>query len=116
MGAINETDLVRTKVGDLRDLFRSRHCVWKTFAEELEHLEEVFSRFKSAGLKLKQGKHVLFQKSVMYLGHIVSARGIETDPVKVERVCDWPVPGNATEVESILGLARYYRRFIASFA
>ena len=63
--------------------------------------EEVFSRFKSAGLKLKQGKHVLFQKSVMYLGHIVSARGIETDPVKVERVCDWPVPGNATEVKSI---------------
>lgn len=52
----------------------------------------------------------------MYLGHIVSARGIETDPVKVERVCDWPVPGNATEVKSILGLASYYRRFIPSFA
>ena len=52
----------------------------------------------------------------MYLGHIVSARGIETDPVKVERVCDWPVPGNATEAKSILGLASYYRRFVPSFA
>ena len=88
----------------------------KTFAEELEHLEEVFSRFKSAELKLKQGKHVLFQKSVTYLGHIVSARSIETDSVKVERVCDWPVPGNATKVKSILRLASYYRRFIPSFA
>ena len=88
----------------------------KTFAEELEHLEEVFARFKSSGLKLKQGKPVLFQKSVRYLGHIVSARGIETDPDKVERVCDWPVPGNATDVKSFLGLASYYRRFIPSFA
>ena len=59
---------------------------------------------------------MLFQKSVRYLGHIVSARGIEADPDKVERVCDWPVPGNATDVKSLLGLASYYRRFIPSFA
>ena len=87
----------------------------KTFAEELEHLEEGFARFKSARLKLKQGKRVLFQKGVRYLSHIVSARGIETDLVKVERVCDWPVPGNATDAKSFLGLASYYRRFIPSF-
>ena len=50
----------------------------KTFLEELERLEEVFIRFESAGLKLKPCKCVLFQKSVAYLGHIVSERGIET--------------------------------------
>ena len=66
----------------------------KTFLEELERLEEVFVRFESAGLKLKPGKCVLFQKSVAYL------RGIETDPSKVERVCEWPVPENASEVKS----------------
>ena len=69
----------------------------KTFLEELERLEEVFVRFESAGLKLKPGKCVLFQKSVAYLGHLVSERGIETDPSKVERVCEWPAPENATE-------------------
>ena len=88
----------------------------KTFLEELERLEEVFVRFESAGLKLKPGKRVLFQKSVAYLGHIVSERGIETDPSKVERVCEWPAPENATEVKSFLGLASYYRRFVPSFA
>ena len=88
----------------------------KTFLEELERLEEVFVRFESAGLKLKPSKCVLFQKSVAYLGHIVSERGIETDPSKVERVCEWSGPENATEVKSFLGLASYHRRFVPNFA
>ena len=50
-----------------------------TFLEELERLEEVIVRFESAGLKMKPRKCVLFQKSVAYLGHIVSERGTETD-------------------------------------
>ena len=82
----------------------------------MERLEEVFRRFVSAGLKLKPSKCVLFQKSVAYLGHIVSENGIETDPAKVERVCEWPVPENSTEVKSFLGLAGYYRRFVPNFA
>ena len=88
----------------------------RTFVEELKRLEEVFVRLKSAGLKLKPSKCVLFQKSVAYLGHIVSESGIKTDPAKVERVCEWPVPENVTEVKSFLGLAGYYRRFVPNFA
>ena len=88
----------------------------RIFQEELERLEEVFRRIVSAGLKLKPSKCVLFQKSVAYLGHIVSENGIETDPAKVERVCEWPVPENSTEVKSFLGLAGYYRRFVPNFA
>ena len=88
----------------------------KTFLEELERLEEVFVRFESAGLKLKPGKCVLFQKSVAYLGQTVSERSIETDPSGVERVCEWPVPENASEVKRFLGLASYYRRFLPNFS
>ena len=80
----------------------------RTFQEELERLEEVFIRLASAGLKLKPSKCLLFQKRVAYLGHIVSEEGIETDPAKVKRVHGWPVPENATEVKSFLGLASYY--------
>ena len=60
----------------------------KTFLEELERLEEIFVLFESAELKLKPSKCVPFQKSVPYLGHIVSERGIDADPSKVEQVCE----------------------------
>ena len=33
------------------------------------------------------------------MGHTVCESVIETDPAKVERVCDWPVPENAYDVE-----------------
>ena len=38
------------------------------------------------------------------------------NPKKVEKVWDWPIPINAKEVHSFLGLASYYQRFIPKFA
>ena len=87
-----------------------------TFQENLERLEEVFLRLAKTGLKLKPVKCNLFQKEVAYLGHIVSQRGISTDPAKTDMVRQWPTPTSATEVRSFLGLASYYRRFMPQFA
>ena len=75
----------------------------RTFAKELKCLE-VLVHFKFAGLKLKPSKCVLFQKSVSYLGHIVSESGIKTDPAKIKRVCEWPVPENVLATISALVL------------
>ena len=52
------------------------------FESTLLHLRKVFSRFREANLKLKPSKCKLFQKEVQYLGHIVSAQGVKTDPSK----------------------------------
>ncbi|KAL9967719.1 hypothetical protein ACROYT_G026008 [Oculina patagonica] len=69
-----------------------------------------------AGLRFETCLIYLDDKSVTYLGHVVSESGMNTDPAKVERVCEWPVPENATEVKSFLGLVGYYRRFVPNFA
>jgi len=76
----------------------------------------VLERLRSAGLKLKPQKCALFQKSISFLGHVVTEEGIGTDPTKTEVVKRWPVPRSVREVLSFLGLASYYRRFVPNFA
>ena len=57
-----------------------------------------------------------WQDQNKYLGHYISAEGIEVDPKKVAAVKSYPVPKNVTEVRAFLGLAGYYRRFCKDFA
>lgn len=53
---------------------------------------------------------------LIYLGHIVSADGMQPDPDKIEAVRAWPAPNSVRQVCTFLGLTGYYRRFIARYA
>ena len=87
-------------------------CFGKTFDQAFDNLKQVLQRLKDANLKVKTSKCFLFQTSVSFLGHRVSEEGIATDPEKINKVREWPVPSNLTEVKSFLGLCSYYRSFI----
>ncbi|KAL6458845.1 hypothetical protein MHYP_G00323170 [Metynnis hypsauchen] len=88
----------------------------KDVSEMLQRLSQVFNRLLQANLKLKPSKCCLFRRQVAYLGHIVSAQGIATDPEKVQKVQQWPEPTCVSEVRQFVGLAAYYRRFVPDFA
>jgi len=77
----------------------------ETEDEHFERLITVLGHLRSAGLKLKAEKCVLFQKSVSFQGHVISESGIAADPRKIKAVAEWPVPKAIREVRSFLGLA-----------
>lgn len=52
----------------------------ETFEEMKQNLNEVFSRLRTANLKINPKKCVLFDREIKHLGHIVSAEGITMDP------------------------------------
>ena len=84
--------------------------------EHLEHLEEIFTRLKAAGLKLKLEKCCFFKRHIQYLGHLISADGNQPLPEKLESIAKMPAPRNPKEVKQFLGLIGYYRKFILRFA
>jgi hypothetical protein len=47
---------------------------------------------------------------------VLSEDGISVDPTKVQEVLDWKASTSVHEVQSFLGLAGYYRRFIPNFS
>ena len=88
----------------------------RTPEEHLEQLDAVFTKIGKAGLKLKPSKCEFFKKWIAYLGHIVSDKGIKTDPKKIKAVVDWPVPETVHDVWSFLGFTNYYRKFVYKYA
>ena len=56
------------------------------FDSYLQRLEKVFKRLQDAGLKLKPTKCELLQDEVYYLRHVVSTKGVATDPANVETI------------------------------
>ena len=88
----------------------------KTFKEHLDRLDQVVRRVQEAGLKLKPEKCQLFQDEVVFLGHRVNKDGILPDKANIEKVVNWSIPRNPTEIRQFLGTATYYRRFVKGFS
>ncbi|KAL5547693.1 hypothetical protein UlMin_002924 [Ulmus minor] len=87
----------------------------KDLQEHQVHLEIVLTTLMQESLIANRKKCVFAQPSLDYLGHIISAEGVATDPSKVQAMEQWPTPKSVKEVRGFLGLTGYYRRFVKNY-
>jgi hypothetical protein len=86
-----------------------------TLEEHISHLNQVLAELRKHQLYLKESKCSFAQYSLEYLGHIISSKGVSTDPSKISAMLQWPVPTNMTQLRAFLGLTGYYRRFVKGY-
>ena len=88
----------------------------KSFENCLENLRHALIRCEENNLVLNWEKCHFMEKEGIVLGHQISARGIEVDKAKIEKIEKLPPPSSRKGIRSFLGHAGFYRRFIKDFS
>ncbi|MCG8112252.1 MAG: reverse transcriptase, partial [Candidatus Thiodiazotropha taylori] len=88
----------------------------RNFDEHIKRVEEVFTRLRDAGLKLKPDKCDMLQPEVVFLGHVVTAEGIKPNATNISKILEWPRPTTPRQVKQLVAMGSYYRRYVENFA
>ncbi|KAG8819677.1 hypothetical protein FRC17_010364 [Serendipita sp. 399] len=85
-------------------------------AEHEAAVREVLKRLRKHGLFVKAEKCTFASREVEFLGFICTDEGVKMDDAKVKTIKEWPTPKNVRDIQSFLGFANFYRRFISDYS
>ena len=85
-------------------------------ATNREQVREVLHRLHKHGLFAKPEKCEFYKEKIKFLGYLLSPQGLTMDPAKIQVILDWPEPRRVKDIQSFLGFANFYRRFIYNFS
>jgi len=80
------------------------------------HVKEVLNQLRKAGLYTKAEKCEFHSDSIEYLGYVLSPSGLTMSDAKVKTIQEWPKSKKVKNIQSFLGFANFYRRFIFNYS
>lgn len=81
----------------------------KDLQSHLVHLRAIFIALQDNKFYIKESKCSFAQDQLQYLGHIILANRVATDPKNIAAMLRWPAPTTVPELRGFLGLIGYYR-------
>ncbi|MBW0508039.1 hypothetical protein O181_047754 [Austropuccinia psidii MF-1] len=88
----------------------------KSEEEHVTNVSTVLSRLRANNLFAKASKCLFHVSSVEYLGYVVSPEVLKMDQANVQQIFNWPPPRNLKALQSFLGFANFYHRFIKNYS
>ena len=87
-----------------------------TFAKHCKSLDRALTLIEEAGPKVKPEKCRALPQHAPFVGHILSSKGVSTDPEKVSAVKSWPPPTSVSQSRVFPEKIGHYRKFTPDFA
>ena len=111
------TAALRPLIGKFHHIYLDDIVIWSNSLDEHEkNVRAVLEALRVARLYVNRDKTQLFCTEIDFLGHHISACGIEANNKKIDRILNWPEPKSPTEVRGFLGLVRYIAAFLPALA
>src|SRR5581483_7725921 len=111
------TAIFQDMIEDCMEVFMDDFSVFgNSFDDCLNSLDRVLTRCEESHLVLNWEKCHFMVREGIVLGHKISKDGLEVDKAKIETISKLPPPTNIKGVQSFLGHAGFYRRFIKDFS
>ena len=98
------TSALRELIGRICHIYFDDIVIWSNSVEEhTQHIRQVLDALRKAKLFCNPKKCSFYLLELDFLGHHISACGVEANSSKVDRIMSWPIPQNSTDVRSFLG-------------
>ena len=84
----------------------------KSLKDHVTHLRTVLQTLRKERLYANMDKCLFGVDKLVFLGFVVSSKGVHVDDAKINAIKTWPQPTNLQQVRSFLGLAGFYLSLI----
>ena len=88
----------------------------KGVEEHEKHVKMVLELLRKHKLYCEYSKCKFHQSEIDYLGYVISPNGLAMSQEKIKAILEWKQPVNKVGVQSFLGFANFYRRFIKNYS